>query len=520
MTFLVQNILFDYLDQLYEALMMLQHRGQDTAGMAILGLDDNGMRQRVKTRKKNGLVREVFPKEELTKLTGNLGIGHVRYPTAGSNRAEEAQPFFVNSPLGIWLIHNGNLTNTENLRESLYRNTESSYNRFLRTESDSEVLLNVLADEIHRTHRKKPNAKNNDLLFEGASGAMKKLKGAYSVIALVAGVGLFAMRDPNGIRPLSLGKRDSPNGDEWMVSSETSSFGPLGYTPVRDVRPGEAVLINEFGNLVTEMVSQQTPQLSPCLFEYIYLARPDSVMNGINVYEMQLELGRRLAKRIEQSKQDIDVVVPVPDGSRPAAIEIANYLKLPYREGLVKNRYVGRTFIMPDQRMREFSVRRKLNAMPSVFKGQNVLLIDDSIVRGTTMRQIVTMVRQAGAKKVYLASASPPVRHPNVYGVDIPSQVELVAYNRSINEICEHLNADWLIYQTIEDLIEAGKKLNSDIPRFDASCFDGDYVTEDVDALYLENLFNSGRGKGKFEASNAENILSNQVNGKSQHISS
>ena len=490
--------------EVYEALMMLQHRGQDTAGIATLTAD--GLRQRVKSKKARGLVREVFPKEELERLRGHIGLGHVRYPTAGADSADEAQPFFVNSPLGIWLIHNGNLTNAEDLRSKLERSSQSSYRRFLRTESDSEVLLNVLADEVHRAYDRVGGAeKTTELLFEGARGAMRKLKGAYSVVSIVAGVGLLAMRDPNGIRPLSLGRRESQHGAEWCVSSETSAFGPLGYTLVRDVAPGECVIISEFGEMESRIVSDATPQMSPCLFEYIYLARPDSVMNGINVYEMQLELGRRLAERIASEPYDIDVVVPVPDGSRPAAIEIANRLGLPYREGLVKNRYVGRTFIMPDQRMREFSVRRKLNAMRSVFEGQRVLLVDDSIVRGTTMRQIVTMVRQAGADKVYLASASPPVRFPNVYGVDIPSRDELVASDRSVQDVCAHLNADWLIYQTIDDLIGAGKSLNPEISRFDASCFDGDYVTEDVDSAYLEALATIGRGRKKKSHAPEEN---------------
>ena len=373
----------------------------------------------------------------------------------------------------------------------------------------------MLADEVHRAHRSRPSSKNTELLFEGARGVMRRVKGAYAVVNIVAGVGLFAMRDPHGIRPLSVGKRESPNGAEFIVSSETSAFGPLGYQLVRDVEPGEAIVITEFGEMLSERVSDTPPSLSPCVFEYIYLARPDSVMNGINVYEYQLELGRRLAERISDARDDIDVVVPVPDGSRPAAIEIATRLGLPYREGLVKNRYVGRTFIMPDQRTREFSVRRKLNAMRSVFAGQNVLLVDDSIVRGTTMRQIVTMVRQAGAKRVYLASASPPVKYPNVYGVDIPSKDELVAANRTVDEVCEHLNADWLIYQTIDDLIGAGRQLNAAIERFDASCFDGNYVTEDIDLEYLERLATVGRGRGKAHNNGAANaspdILKTQV---------
>jgi len=325
---------------------------------------------------------------------------------------------------------------------------------------------------------------------------MGKVKGAYSIISLINGQGMFAFRDPNGIRPLVLGQRQNADGeDEWCVASEDAAFGPLGFTTVRDVNPGEAILITAEGKMISRQCMKGS--ISPCIFEYIYLARPDSQINGISVYEFQLELGRRLAKRISERGWEIVTIVPVPDGSRPSAIEVASALDLPYREGLVKNRYVGRTFIMPDQRIRELSVRRKLNAMRSVFNGKRVLLIDDSIVRGTTMNQIVQMCRAAGAVKVYLASAAPPVRFPNVYGVDMPSRKEFVADDKTEDEICATLGADGLIYQTVEDLLQAGLGMNAQIPRFDASCFDGDYVTGDIDEPYLEALEAAGRGKGK-----------------------
>lgn len=389
------------------------------------------------------------------------------------------------------MIHNGNLTNTDELLDGLG-------GRMMKTTSDSEALLNVLAEDINVEYQKSPTADADKMLFDAVTNTMKKVKGAYSVITMVNQVGLFAFRDPNGIRPLVIGQRKAlsdDDKDEWCIASEDSAFGPLGFKRVRDVNPGEAILINNEGKLESRQCANG--QISPCIFEYIYLARPDSTLNGISVYEFQLELGRRLARRIKERDWEIDVVVPVPDGSRPSAIEIAQELEMPYREGLVKNRYVGRTFIMPDQRTRELSVRRKLNAMRSVFNGKKVLLVDDSIVRGTTMSQIVKMCRAAGATKVYLASAAPPVKHPNVYGVDMPSRQEFVAHNRDEEGVRDYLNADGLIYQSVEDMLQAGRGMNSQIERFDASCFDGDYVSGDIDEEYLADLESGGRGKGR-----------------------
>lgn len=451
--------------------------------------------------KGNGLVRDVFKEEKVMKqLKGSSGLAHVRYPTAGSSSSKEAQPFFVNSPLGIYLIHNGNLTNTAELRDML-QSSKSFFNRMLRTSSDSEVLVNVLADEIHRAHQRfvssmpdmDPNERKMSFVQEAGEEIMRDLEGAFSCICLVKGVGLIAFRDPNGIRPLVLGTRLTPDGPEWCIASEDCAFGPIGFKRVRDVQPGEMIIVTEDGDLVCSQCTKQ--QLRPCIFEYIYLARPDSVLNDISVYEFQLTLGRKLAQKIVERGWDIDCIVPVPDGSRPAAIELSAALQLPYREGLVKNRYVGRTFIMPDQRTRELSVKRKLNAMPAVFSGKKVLLVDDSIVRGTTMSQIVDMVRKAGAAKVYLASASPAVKFPNVYGVDLPSRREFVAHNLSEEQVCEVLGADGLIYQTVEELLDTGYELNPAIKQFEASCFDGKYVSGGIDEQYLEVLETGGRGK-------------------------
>lgn len=491
--------------ELYEGLLMLQHRGQDSAGMVTTDWE------KFREYKENGLVKDVFTKPVMEKLKGDVGIAHVRYPTAGSSSASEAQPFFVNSPLGIYLIHNGNLTNTAELREMLNA-SNSFFNRHLRTASDSEVLLNIFADEIHRAHQRcindgacDPNKKKMDLVLEAGESTMKLLRGAYSCITLVKGVGLVAFRDPHGIRPLVLGKRPGPLGDDWCVASEDCAFGPIGFERVRDVQPGEMVVITPEGKLVTKQCVQGT--LNPCIFEYIYLARPDSVLNDIPVYNFQLGLGKRLAEKIKKQGWDIDVVVPVPDGSRPSAIQVSAELQLPYREGLVKNRYVGRTFIMPDQRLREMSVRRKLNAMPAVFEGKTVLLIDDSIVRGTTMSQIVDMVRRAGAKKVYLASAAPPVKYPNVYGVDMPSKKEFVANGLTDEQVREVLGADGLVYQDVEDLIAVGKQLNPSITTFDAACFDGRYVTGDIDEEYLAALEASGRGANRLRAGQKTSLI-------------
>lgn len=477
--------------EIYEALLMLQHRGQDSAGMVTT--DGKKFRE----HKDNGLVKDVFDKETMGILKGHSGIGHVRYPTAGSTSAQEAQPFFVNSPLGIYMIHNGNLTNTEELRQRCQTSCDVSFSRYLRTQSDSEVLLNIFADQIQSQHDKFPEFPLNDVIFKAVSKTMEVTSGAYSVISLIGQVGMLAFRDPRGIRPLVLGKKSTLNGREWAFASEDCAFGPIGFERVRDVLPGEAILITEDG----EMISQQCVpgNLAPCIFEYIYLARPDSVLNGISVYEMQLSLGRKLADRIKDLGIDkkIEMVVPVPDGSRPAAIEISSELNLPYREGLVKNRYVGRTFIMPDQRTRELSVLRKLNAMSTVFEGKRVLLVDDSIVRGTTMTQIVSMVRRAGAKKVYLASAAPPVKYPNVYGVDMPSKKEFIANNLTEQEVCDVLGADGLIYQTMDSLLTAARDMNPEIKTFDCSCFDGNYITGDIDDEYLQALESTGRGLGR-----------------------
>jgi len=480
--------------EVYEGLLCLQHRGQDSAGLVTY---DNE-RGRFREVKDNGLVTDVFNKEAMALLTGSVGIGHVRYPTAGSSSAQEAQPFFVNSPLGIYLIHNGNLTNTAALKESITHG--DNFTRHLRTESDSEVLLNVFADQLQQAHKNDPENDIVEEVFTACKKTMQKVEGAYSVIQLINTVGMFAYRDPHGIRPLVLGKRSSMYGNEWCFASEDCAFGPIGFERVRDVNPGEAILITPDGKIISRQCVQGA--LNPCIFEYIYLARPDSVLNDISVYEFQLSLGRKLAQRVKEMGivDEIDMVVPVPDGSRPAAIEMAAALDKPYREGLVKNRYVGRTFIMPDQRLRELSVRRKLNAMTTVFSGKRVLLVDDSIVRGTTMTQIVNMVRQAGATKVFLASASPPVKYPNVYGVDLPSKKEFIANNLTDEEVGRVLGADMLIYQTIEDLIAVGKEHNPRINQFDASCFDSKYVTPGITEEFLFNLEKAGRGKRQFQA--------------------
>ena len=498
----------------YEGLMMLQHRGQDSAG--IVTLDNSGTGGAFREHKANGLVSDVFDEGTMAYLEGEYAIGHVRYPTQGSSSAAEAQPFFVNAPFGIYLIHNGNLTNTEQLRQTVKGRDTVSYRRQIRTLSDSEVLLNVFADEVHRSHRDRPEMGDQALVFEACRATMMQAKGAYSVIQLINGVGLLAFRDEHGIRPLSLGKRVTAEGeDEWMVASEDVSFATLGYTKVREVSPGEAVLIDLDGKLHSEQCLPPRP--TPCIFEYVYMARPDSVLTGISVYQMHLELGQRLARRIQglmdNDGLEIDCVVPVPDAARSAAIEVAKCLNLPYREGLVKNRYVGRTFIMPDQRMREKSVRRKLNAMSEVFSGKNVLLVDDSIVRGTTMRQIIEMCRNAGAKKVYMASLSPPVRFPNVYGVDMPSRRELVAGSCEADEcelkVCDHLRADGLYYQSLEDLVGAARAVSPNPDQvFDCSCFDGIYVTGDVDAAYLQELEERGRGSGRATLSDKAAALS------------
>lgn len=461
--------------KLCDALMVQQHRGQDAAGIATLDGD------RIYIRRGTGLVRDVFNDEDTSKLKGHCGIGHARYPTAGSDRPDEAQPLYVNSPYGIALGHNGNLVNTEELRAELFQ----SDRRHLNTESDSEALLNVLAHELERF----PGAFSPSHLFEAVEGVHKRCRGGYAVVAAVVGQGILAFRDPNGIRPLVLGQRISIHGGtEYMVASESVALDALDFDLVGDLAPGEAIFISENGELQRHKSEEKRPH-APCIFEFVYFARPDSMIDDISVYKARLRMGETLAEKIlrEWPDHDIDVVIPIPDTSRTSALPLAYDLGVKYREGFIKNRYVGRTFIMPGQEERTRSVRRKLNAIPLEFKGKNVLLVDDSIVRGTTSKQIIEMAREAGAKKVYLASAAPPVRYANVYGIDMPATSELIASGRTIDEICQAIGADRLFYQDLEDLIKACQEGNSKIKQFDCSCFTGEYITG-VDPEYLRKL--------------------------------
>ncbi|MBO9450305.1 amidophosphoribosyltransferase [Tropicibacter sp. R16_0] len=473
--------------EIYDGLLMLQHRGQDASG--IVTYTGENFRE----RKANGLVKDVFKAEDAETLRGKIGMGHVRYPTAGSLSAAEAQPFFVNAPYGIYLVHNGNITNTEEQREKV----TAKYSRHLRTTSDSEILLNVLADKVADAIKVNGNADPIRNLFAGVKMTMERIQGAYSVICLIAGVGMLAFRDPHGIRPLSVAKREvDGDGDDYSFASEDVAFGINGFSKMRDLKPGEAMLVDLDGNLHEFQAVEGN--LTPCIFEYVYLARPDSLLDGISVYKTQMRMGQTLAKQIEDSGLDIDRIIPVPDSARPVALEVAKATGIPYREGLVKNRYVGRTFIMPGQAERQKSVRRKLNAIPLEFDGHNVLLIDDSIVRGNTIKKIVQMCREAGAKKVYIASASPPVVYPNVYGIDMPTKHELVANGKEIEEIREELGADALFYQNLDDLIWAAQEGNPEIKQFDCSCFDGNYITGLGDS-YLETLESSSRVSQKIE---------------------
>lgn len=474
--------------ELYDGLLMLQHRGQDAAGMVTY----NG--HVFHEHKDNGLVKDVFTKHQSKSLRGNIGLGHVRYPTAGSLCAKEAQPFFVNAPYGIYLIHNGNLTNTEALRDRV----KAKYRRHLRTGSDSEVLLNVLADKIADSIKLNGTEAGIKNVFEGVKLTMERIQGAYAIIAMIDGVGMLAFRDPNGIRPLSMGQRQAGVlGEDYAFASEDVAFGMMGYKKVRDVKPGEAVLIDLEGKIHTFQAAKG--ELHPCIFEYVYLARPDSMLDRISVYKTQLRMGQSLAKQIMASNLEIDSIIPVPDSARPVALEVANATGIKYREGLVKNRYVGRTFIMPGQQERQKSIKRKLNAIPLEFRNRNVLLIDDSIVRGNTMKQIVQMCRDAGAKNVYVASAAPPVKHPNVYGIDMPTKQELIANGLSTDEIRRVLGADALFYQSLDELIWAAKEGNKEIDSFDCSCFDGVYVTGDIKPEYFKKLEESNRVSQKVQ---------------------
>jgi amidophosphoribosyltransferase len=447
--------------QIYDALTVLQHRGQDAAG--IMTYQDGELFM----RKKTGLVRDVFQETHMLKLKGHVGIGHVRYPTAGCDSASEAQPFFVNSPYGICLGHNGNLTNTAELAEVLTREDL----RHLNTSSDSEVLLNVLASELSGVRTPRASAAD---IFSALTNVYRRIRGGFAVVSMIVGHGLLGFRDPHGIRPLVLGKRESALGEEYMLASESVALDMLGFTLVRDVGPGEAVFIDEHGRFYSQQCAPAAKH-TPCIFEYVYFARPDSKMDNISVHKARLRMGDLLAEKIKRvwADHDIDVVIPIPDTSRTAAVQVAQLLGVKYREGFVKNRYIGRTFIMPGQEQRKKSVRSKLNVIDLEFRGKNVLLIDDSIVRGTTSAQIIDLAREAGARRVYFASAAPPVKYANVYGIDMPTASELVASNRTDEEVAKLIGADRLIYQDLDDLVRACLHHDSQIEQFDTSCFSG-----------------------------------------------
>ena len=467
---------------IYDALLLLQHRGQDAAGIVTAGPDEKG--RKFFMHKARGMVRDVFRTRNMRALPGTVGLGQVRYPTAGNAYSEEeAQPFYVNAPFGLVLVHNGNLTNAHALKQELF----TVDRRHLNTESDTEVLINVLAHELELAARDQPLTPNE--IFKAVGAVHRRIKGSYAVVCLIAGHGVLAFRDPFGIRPLCLGESDTPEGKSMMVASESVALEGTGHRFVRDVAPGEAVFIDLDGRVHARQCAAN-PSLHPCVFEFVYLARPDSVIDGISVYQARLNMGETLAQRLVSTMppSEIDVVIPIPESSRPSAMQLAQKLGKPYREGFVKNRYVGRTFIMPGQGMRKKSVRQKLNAISSEFKGRNVLLVDDSIVRGTTSKEIVQMAREAGARKVFMASAAPPVRYPNVYGIDMPTKGELIAHDRSIEEIRAFIGADALIYQDVAAMKKAVGSLNPQIEGFEASCFDGVYVTGDVSAADFDVL--------------------------------
>jgi len=465
---------------LYDGLTVLQHRGQDAAG--IFTCDDNGF---VNMRKDNGLVKDVFFRRHMKRLTGNIGLAHCRYPTAGSSSPAEAQPFYVNSPFGIALGHNGNLTNANQLRQRIFKDDL----RHVNTSSDSEILLNVFAHEIYRNLGKDLHRLENKQIFRAVEGVFERCHGGYAVVSFVMGVGLVAFRDKFGIRPLIYGYRDTDHGREYMVASESVALDSQGFTVLADVKPGECIILPLEGEIETHQCVKDSTY-APCIFEQVYLARPDSMIDGISVYRTRMRMGEKLAKKIarEWPDHDIDVIIPIPDTSRTAALEMSQVLGVRYREGFIKNRYIGRTFIMPGQEERKKSVRQKLNAIGIEFEGKNVMLVDDSIVRGTTSKQIVQMARDSGAKKVYFASAAPPVRHPNVYGIDMPAADELIASNRTVEQVEKRIGADKLFYQDLNDLIESASEGNPQITKFDTSCFSKEYVTGDVDADYFAAL--------------------------------
>jgi len=463
---------------LYDGLLLLQHRGQDAAGIVT------SERATLHMHKGSGMVRDVFRTRDMRDLAGNFGIAHCRYPTAGSAfKAAEAQPFYVNSPFGIVLGHNGNLTNSDQLKEEMFRTDL----RHINTGSDSEVLVNVLAHELEKESHKlrlEPQA-----IFRAVANVHRRLRGAYAVVAMIAGYGVLAFRDPFGIRPAVIGYSETEGGTEYMVASESVALDALGFRLLRDIAPGEAVFIDDEGNFHSRQCADKA-SLNPCIFEYVYLARPDSLIDGASVYETRLNMGEKLAQKIRRlpRKLDVDVVIPIPDSSRPSALQLAAGLGVPYREGFVKNRYIGRTFIMPGHAVRKRSVRQKLNPMALEFSGKNVLLVDDSIVRGTTSREIVQMARESGARKVFFASAAPPVRFPNVYGIDMPTRAELIAAHRSEDEVAREIGADALIYQDLNELKDAVRRANPKLTSFETSCFDGVYVTGDVTTDYLRAI--------------------------------
>ena len=461
--------------ELYDGLTVLQHRGQDAAG--IMTYTDGRLFQ----RKGNGLVRDVFQERHMRVLQGDMGIAHVRYPTAGTSSEAEAQPFYVNSPYGICLSHNGNLTNAAELKKELFIDDR----RHINTRSDSEILLNVLAHELSEVDHLKLSAED---VFAAVRGVHRRCRGAYGVVTMICGVGMLAFRDPNGIRPLVYGVKEGENGRQYMIASESVALDVLGYELVRDVKPGEVIFIDKDNKLHAQECSE-TAVLTPCLFEFVYFARPDSIIENVYVQKARMRMGNRLAKKVQRewADHDIDVVIPIPDTSRTAALEMAHVLDCDYREGFIKNRYIGRTFIMPGQKQRSKSVRQKLNPITLEYKNKNVMLVDDSIVRGTTSREIVQMARDAGAKKVYFASASPPVRYPNVYGIDMPAAAELIAHDRNVEQIRDEIGADRLFYQDLEDLVWSVSEGNKEISQFETSVFTGEYVTGLQDD-YLESL--------------------------------
>jgi len=489
---------------LYDSLTVLQHRGQDAAGIVT---SECG---KLNLRKDNGLVRDVFRTSHMKNLNGNMGIGHVRYPTAGSSGPAQAQPLYVNSPYGISLAHNGNLTNAKELSDDIFRDDL----RHLNTDSDSEVLLNIFAHELQQLNKIKPTAED---VFTAVRGVHKRCRGAYAAIAMLVGYGIVGFRDKHGIRPLVFGEKRTRKGVEYMIASESVALDSQGFKLIRDVAPGEAVYIDNTGKLETKICADDV-SLQPCIFEYVYFARPDSLMDGISVYKSRLRMGEKLAEKIirERPDHDIDVVIPIPDTSRTSAVELANVLGVKYREGFVKNRYIGRTFIMPGQSQRKKSVKQKLNATPLEFQDKNVLLVDDSIVRGTTCSQIIEMAREAGAKKVYFCSAAPPVRYPNVYGIDMPAVSELIAHNKTVEEIQKLIGADWLIFQDLDDLIASCAE-GSILPMdFECSVFNGKYVTNDVSKEYLEELESMRNDRAKNTKARERKIY--QSNSKEEEI--